>query len=69
MKKLFIGLAFLGFLSLAFPAKAIPAVPEVQPCHTYKMTCISSGKSYYVIACSEEDKLFWAQYYCGCDCN
>lgn len=64
MKKLFLGLAFIGVLSFAFPAKAVPAIPEVQPCRWYTMTC-SNGTSYYVIACSQADKDFWAAYYCG----
>jgi len=62
MKKLLIGFAFFGLFAIALPAKANMTV---QPdCKTYTMTC-SSGGAYYVIACNQADKDFWASYYCN----
>jgi hypothetical protein len=60
MKKLFIGLAFLGFFSIAIPT----AKAEVQPCHSIKFYC-SDGKGYMAIICTPDDYDFFYSYYCG----
>lgn len=60
MKKLFIGLAFLGFFSIAIPT----AKAEVQPCKTVRIYC-PNGQGYMAIICSAEDYDFFYSYYCG----
>ena len=60
MKKLFLGLAFFGFLLISIPT----AKAEVQPCHSVKFY-YSDGKGYMAIVCSDADLEFFKSYYCG----
>lgn len=64
MKKLFLGLAFLGLLFFATPATV---KAEGQECGYVSVSC-ENGNSFMAIICSEADLAFFRCYYCNhCD--
>jgi len=61
MKKLFIGLAFLGLLMLANPTTV---KAENQECSTVTIHC-TNGFSFYAIVCTYKDLQTWWCIYCN----
>lgn len=61
MKKLFIGLTFLGFFSIAIPT----AKAEIDPCHYEKIIC-ADGRTTSIKVCCSEDYDFWYDLFCDC---
>ena len=60
MKKLFLGLAFLGILAFAFPNQA----KAESPCATWTITCGCDGSQHYAIVCDEDDFAAWHDLLC-----
>lgn len=63
MKKLFLGLAFLGLLFFATPATV---KAQGQECKTEVITCCD-GKQFMAIVCSEADRKAWLELLCDCN--
>jgi hypothetical protein len=61
MKKLFIGLAFLGFFMLTIPA----AKAEIDPCRKVQLIC-PDGATSPIEVCEPYDYGFWYNLFCGC---
>ncbi len=60
MKKIILGFAFLGLLTLATPKVANA---NVQPCVAYKLTC-NNGSQHYVVICDFYDAVVWGELLC-----
>lgn len=60
MKKLFLGLAFLGLMVFAMPNEA----KAETPCETAVLTCGCDGTGHIVMLCRPEDFDSWVSILC-----